>query len=417
MKKLSLKEIGLYSAGVLLLLAILLLESKEKGDFDIFLTASGDLLSGKNPYAELYHRWYHYYYDLLFALLISPLTFIPLQAAQFIWLSANVFFVFRIWKILTSWLPANQLDSKTRTLFTLLSFIFVGSFLRDNFHLGQVTIFILYLMLEGLQVIFSNKKIYGSLLIAFGICVKLLPLVLLPYLIYRREWKATLFVLLGVVGLLILPALFFGLEKNWFLLQERWQLLNPSNPTHLLDTSERSFHSLSTLLATLLVENCGDTQALALKRHIANLSISQLNFILNTIRLALLLLTLYFLRSKPFQPVKHSLQHLYEAAYICLLVPLIFPHQQHYAFFFVFPATSYLLYYWFVNHAGLTPNKKYLLAGSLVIVYLLLNARFILGEFNPYYDHYKTLTYGALFLIPLLAICAPPRNFNAAPQN
>ena len=417
MKKLPQKEIALYLAGVLLLVAILLLESKEKGDFHIFLSASGDLLSGKNPYAELYHTWYHYYYDLLFALLLSPLTFIPLQAAQFMWLSANVFFVFRIWKILTGWLPVNQLGSKTRTLFTLLSFIFVGSFLRDNFHLGQVTIFILYVMLEGLQFIFFDKKFYGSLLIAFGICVKLLPLVLLPYLIYRREWKATLFVLFCVVGLLLLPALFFGLEKNWFLLQERWLLLNPSNPTHLLDTSERSFHSLSTLLATLLLENCGDTQALALKRHIANISISQLNFILNAIRLALLLLSLYFLRGKPFQPVRNSAQRLYEIAYICLLVPLVFPHQQHYAFFFVFPATSYLLYYWFVNQTSLITHKKYALAASLIVIYLLLNARFILGEFNAYYDHYKILTYGVLFLIPLLAICTPPIEPPSANQN
>ena len=406
-KKISLKESGLYFLGVLLLFAILVLESREKGDFDIFLSASNDLIYGKYPYAELYHTWYHYYYDLLFALLLSPLTLLPLPLAQFIWLSTNVFFVYRIWKILTVWLPSTQLNKKTYVLFTLVAFIFVSSFLRDNFHLGQVTIFILYLILEGLHLISLDKKFTGSLLIAFGTCVKLLPLLFIPYLIYRREWKATLFVLFCILVFLFLPALFFGLEKNWFLLQERWLLLNPTNPTHLLDTSERSFHSLSTLLATLLVEDCGDSQALELKRNIANVSISQLNLILNTLRLLLIVSTLYFLRSKPFVAAKHSIQRLYEVAYICLLIPLIFPHQQHYAFFFVFPATSYLLFYWFVNQDTLGKTKKYILGVCLFLVYLLLNLRFIVGEFNAYYDHFKSLTYGAILLIPLLVVCAP----------
>ena len=41
------------------------------------------------------------------------------------------------------------------------------------------------------------------------------------------------------------------------------------------------------------------------------------------------------------------------------------------------------------------------------IAYFLTNSHFILGEFNDYYNHFKTLTYGILILLGVLAACSP----------
>src|ERR1700740_1421350 len=141
-----------YLAGILVLI-IILFEAQGKGDFFIFLSASRDLWVGQNIYTTMYNQWYHYYYGVFFAILLSPLTFIPLYAAKFLWLSLNVFCVYRIWKILTAWLPLEKFSKKTKIIFTCLCFVFVFRFLRDNFHLSQLTIFILYLTLEGLFLI------------------------------------------------------------------------------------------------------------------------------------------------------------------------------------------------------------------------------------------------------------------------
>ena len=104
-------------------------------------------------------------------------------------------------------------------------------------------------------------------------------------------------------------------------------------------------------------------------------------------------------------------------SYLCLIIPLIFPHQQHYAFFFIFPASTYLLFYlvylFFIKENYKITKyfkiKKITLIVFISIVYFLTNSHFILGQFNNFYDHYKTLTYGVLILMTLLAICKPDK--------
>lgn len=406
-----------YLVGLIILLIILFESKGSGGDFNIFISASKDLLLGKNIYRIHYNEWYHYYYDVVFALILVPFTYLPLFVTKFCWLILNVFFVYRIWKIIKEWLPLSELNKNNKLVFSILSFIFIVRFLRDNFHLAQLTIFILYLTLEGLFLINKNRTIAGSLLIALGIDIKLLPIVIIPYLVYRNQWKAALCTIGFIILLLFLPMIFIGFDYNNFLLVERWHLINPMNQEHILDTSERSFHSLTTLLTTLLVKNCGDIHALTLKRNIADISIEKLNIVINIVRGALILFALYFLRTMPFKATSYKIQKLYEVSYLCLIIPLIFPHQQFYAFFFIFPASTYLLFYLvfiFFNKNNLRKSKyfktkKLSLIVILSISYFLTNSHFILGQFNYLYDHYKTLTYGALILIILLAFCKPDK--------
>jgi hypothetical protein len=53
--------------------------------------------------------------------------------------------------------------------------------------------------------------------------------------------------------------------------------------------------------------------------------------------------------------------------------------------------------------------KKAGMVFLLVIIYFLTNSQFILGEFSDYYIHFKTLTYGVLLLVLLLALCTPDK--------
>ena len=413
--KLLFKNQWAYIVGAAIILLIVLFEAKGRNDFDIFFNASKDLLQRKNIYTILYNDFYHYYYDVLFALLLAPFTFLPLYFVKVLWLIANVFFTIRIWKLLLQYLPLKELNHNYRIIFRVLVFLFMLRFLRDNFHLAQLTIFILFLIIEGLSLVQTNRKFGGALLIAIGINIKLLPLVILPYLIYRNEWKAAFYLIFCSVVLFCIPILFIGYDYNSILLIERWHLLNPTNANHVLDTAERSFHSLTTLLSTLLVKDCGDIYALPIKRNIANISIEKLSIIITIVRLIFVLFTVYFLRSLPFKKVTYNFQKLFELSYLCLVTPLIFPHQQQYAFFFIFPAVVYLTFYilniyFNIENRNLIKNfrqKKITLIALMSIAYFLTNSHFILGEFNDYYNHFKTLTYGILILLGVLAACSP----------
>lgn len=388
---------------ILLALVVIIIEARTTNDFDIFLAASRDLLAGNNFYEIRYIDGYRYYYDVSFALLIAPLTFIPVFAAKFLWLSLDFLLLYRIWQILKSYLPISEWSKKSLTLFSFICFFFVMRLLRDNLHLAQVTILILYLSLEGLYRINKKQFIIGGLLLAWGITIKLMPLVFIPYLLYRKEWKATIVSLGFVMALLLAPALIIGSSYNNTLLGSRWDLINPQQEAHILDTSEVSFHSLTTLCATLFVEDCKDLYALDLKRNITNISIDQLKIVINVVRLVLILLTLYFLNTKPLVSKVSSLQRLYEISYLCMVVPLIFPHQQPYAFFFSFPAIVFILFDVFQTYIDKKQINKWTLS-ALGLIFLLINIHFIVGAYGKYYSHFKIMTYGILLLVVILGL-------------
>ena len=393
------------------ILMLLLVEANGIGDFDIFISASKNLLAGENIYQTQYHHGFHYFYDVLFALIISPLQWIPIYWANFIWLVLNVFFTYRLWKIIMFYIPKEHLNKTKIRILTAASFIFIFALWHKNIRLTQMTIFILYLCLEGFYQIENRKVVLGSLFIALGISIKILPIVLIPYFIYRGYFKASVCIVVCTVIILFLPIIIIGYDYHIFLLQERWTLINPLDQEHILDVSETSFHSLTTLLSVLMVENAGNPYSLELKRNIANVDLDTLKTIINIARGFLILFTLYFIRSILFEKSKNNLQGFYELSYILLIIPLMFPHQQHYAFFFVFPAITYLIFYTLIKYfdPAIQVNKleKICFISILIIIYLLLNSHFILGEYRDVYDHFKTLTYGIILLIPLLAVARP----------
>ncbi len=409
---LSLKNVYLRYVAVLLAIVYILLEGQQEGsDFGIFLSASSDLVHGLNVYSIFYNLYYHYYYSPLFALALFPLTLVPVYVAKVLWLFLNLVFVFRTWKALSFFLDRTVFTEKQKLFFTVLCFLFVLRFMTENFHCGQMTLFILFLSVDGMYRIMTGRYWIGALFISLAINIKLLPLVLLPYLFYRRYLKASALIFLFLAIWLLLPSTLIGFGFNNTLLKSWWGLIDPSNKEHIIDTSERSFHSLSAWLPTLLMDHVDDKQVLPLKRNIANVDMKTVEMILNIFRAALILFTLYFLHNRPFKRAENKLHALRELSYLFLLVPLIFPHQQHYAFYFLFPAGTYLIYYLsmqVVAEQRTIPVFKFrILLWGLVFVFLTNNLQLLLGEFGEYYAHFKIITYGSLVLIPLLAMAGP----------
>lgn len=393
-------------AGVIAFIALFFAVSYSC-DLFIYELASKDILAGKDAYSIGYVDGFHYYYSTLFAILIYPLALLPAYLGNHLWYCLNVFFLYRISLLVSRYFNLSVLTQKQKLLFFLLVFIFGLRFLLFNFRTQQITFCILYLTLEGLQFIFSGKKITGALLIALGINIKIMPVVFLPYLLYRREFKASALIIIFYAAMLFLPGFILGFAHNNMLIADWWRLINPSNSIHNLDVDERSFHSLSTLLATLLVKNVPDKFALPVRRNIMDISYAHLVLVLNFTRLIFISFSLYFLRTKPFSAKVDITHRFVEISYLLLLVPLIFPHQQGYAFLFIMPAVSYIIYYLLTQRNTLAATKFKIITGFLVLSYLLCNLDLLLGEFREYYDHFKILTYGALLIIPLLAVCYP----------
>lgn len=373
-------------------LVICFIEADGKGDFYIFLSATGDLINGQNFYENKYVDSYHYFYSVLFALILKPLYYLPFFWIKFCWLVFNTILYFQLFQLLAKNPLLQTLTEKQKSVFLLLVFIFSLRFFLGNIHNSQITILILWTCVYGLYLIINNKPISGAAILALGINIKLLPIVFLPYLIYRGYFKALAFTVLFYFVYLFSPSLFIGHSYNLSLIKTWLSLIDPSNQTHVLDVEERSFHGLSTLLSTLLVKDVPDVYALPYKRNFADVAIPTLSQVLLAVRLILVSFTLYFLKWKPFIPAKTNWQQCIEISYLLLLIPLIFPHQQHYAFLFAVPAFTISLLFFISNYYTLSKRTKVYFYTFLSVIYLLANLKLLLGTFNDYYDHYKILT-------------------------
>ncbi|MBL0340112.1 MAG: hypothetical protein IPP71_03835 [Bacteroidetes bacterium] len=237
-----------------------------------------------------------------------------------------------------------------------------------------------------------------------------MPIVLVPYLVYRKEFKGAISTLLFSLLFLVLPAIVLGWQWNLNLLTAWWHVINPANAEHLMEL-ELGPHSLTALLPTLLCDTKG---TLPYVRNLFELDTTAATVILNVVRGSLVLFTLYFLKWPPFVTSNSRLNELRELSYLFLLIPLIFPHQQKYSFFLILPAIFYSSYFIILNfNTKMATVSKWKFYVILILCFLsftlmTLSTDGLIGKnWNQISQYYKTITYGALLLIPLLILCKP----------
>ena len=78
----SIKKYILIGLASIALAIYVFIESLGNGDLFIYLSASNDLFDGVNIFEKKYVDGYHYFYSVLFAIVLKPLTYLPLQIHQ-----------------------------------------------------------------------------------------------------------------------------------------------------------------------------------------------------------------------------------------------------------------------------------------------------------------------------------------------
>lgn len=378
----------------------------ERNDMDIFLQAGADLRTGRNPYLLRYNEWYRYFYSPFFALAMTPLGWLGATGAKWLWGVAIIAAALRSLSIMERWLRLHEAPAVHRARFHAVLLLVLFQPLRDNINSMQLTPLLVWLSLEAVRLIRAGQPWLGGALIAFGLDVKLLPAVLLPYLLWRCHWLGAAASVAFFVALQAAPALVVGWDELMILQRTRAELLNPSEPRHILDEEEPSFISLGSLLSAYLSTEGGSSNTLKLPRNLAALSLEQIATLLLTGRLLLVALTLRFVRWPPFRQENDEVLVLRETAYLLLCTILLFPHQRNYSMWLAAPALAWIIAAW--RHM---PRERRA-AGwivALLIACLGLNAELFLGEFADVYAHYKLKSFITILLIGLLAFMPVPR--------
>ena len=399
----------LYIIIGVLLIVFVGFEFQLYGDFSIYFAASQDLAKGINVYTYNYgtNQDLPYMASPALAYLLYPFSLLSLPVAAAIWKMANILLLYRLWILLEKHFSSVNWKGKQHRTWILLSILSLSFILYRNFHLSQFTVLLLYLIFEGIYQIRKSKYLLlGPFLLGLGITVKILPIVALPYLLFRGYWKQVLLSILFLALTLFLPALTLGFDFALVLNRAWITSISPTSDMNVFDVSQNVVHGIATLISTLTIDGIGNDYSLSLKRNIIDVNPSIVVGIIMAVKGLLLLSILFVLRLKTFfKDIGINIQSFYELSYILLISPLVFPQSRIYNFLFLLPAMSYFSYLIIKHREGLSMSVKVLLALSV----LILNLELILGNFREYYWHFKSLTYATLVLLILLLWLKPEK--------
>jgi hypothetical protein len=373
-------------------------ESQTPGDVEIFLFAAADLFDGINPYGQLYHDWFHYYYDLLFASLIYPLTLLPLRLAKFLWIVLLELAMLRSWTIVEAWLPSRGERAKGLRLERFMLLVFSWNMWVVNLHLQQLTPLVLWVILEAVQL---GARPWKAALVGLGMATKVIPIAAFPVWFFRKEWTKSSIAIAAFLGAMVLPVAWIGGERANELVESRWALLNPSNLEHTFDLAEEASHSLTAWIPTLTHAEARGNHTRPWRRHVVDLDRDTVHLLTRLAQALGLLSVFLFFTSRLFAPARNA---GYEWSAVLAVVPVVFPHQAVYAFLMAFPAMAWVVRQgWFGR--GPAPSTSW--KALTLVALILMSLHFYFGAHRDVFNHYKLLTMGAVLLLVSLWLVKP----------
>lgn len=308
-----------------------------------------------------------------------------------------------------SYFETESMTVKKYNYWIFFILLFSIQFILYNVAMIQITLFLLWAIFESLNFIFNGKNVIGGIILGIAINIKLMPILILPYLFYRGYFKSILIIVLTFITLMYIPSISLGFKFNNVLLSEWWKIINPSNKEHLFETGIGT-HSIVALIPVYLTNTVGEMHY---QRNFLNLSYHTVEIIINITRIGIVLLSILYFSSPPFKKEMNKIKTFWEISYFVLIIPLLLPHQQKYAFILAIPMITYLIYF-FINTYKIQSSKSHTIVLYTFILSLLffspLYGSDIIGKFLfDYTQHFRLLTIATIILIPISIFCNPKK--------
>jgi hypothetical protein len=207
-------------------------------DFEVYYSAANSYIHGETVYGISYGLSSGFYKYSPFALLLfAPLSVLPFYVAKvlhFIVLSSLIIATIILSGKIISRNFFGETFEKKLNLKLILIFLPLIPNIYTELHLGNVNIILLFILIIGLQRLFSGKTIESGLLFALGILIKPHFIIFLPLLLLRKKFKCLFSTITGIVIGLIFPAVFTGMKYNKDLLKQ-WMVTMQIHNNSLID--------------------------------------------------------------------------------------------------------------------------------------------------------------------------------------
>jgi hypothetical protein len=181
-------------------------------DYPLWYSAGQQVLHGMDLYPSDPHAYFNFIYPPLSAVLLAiPSWFgkIPL------YLCLSLMNVVAWWiTILLSNAMTGSDRPPNQWLFAAPGFATI-TFVFDMFDLGQPNLVLLAMMLYGFWVLQQERPWMAGCMFALATAIKVFPVAVLPYLVWRRHWTAVAsMVVFLIVFLFVVPAPVRGFQHN-----------------------------------------------------------------------------------------------------------------------------------------------------------------------------------------------------------
>ncbi|MES2616626.1 MAG: glycosyltransferase family 87 protein [Bacteroidota bacterium] len=360
-------------------------------DFNVFFNAGQRLLNGANIYGEPYYMNLRYFYSPLFAGFLSVFANFDVEYVKTLWFALNVLLLLRFIFIIKHFVKWNF---KGHTLALLILMLITGKIVLTNFLTNQISIFMLWAILESFLLCKKGKWMWSVLILCIGINIKILPIMVLPFYLLFTDHKLR-FVTTSIavsIALLLIPALWTGWTYNLFLTSEWLTLVSPVNHLHIIQVYEGGFLDIGALLSKYL---SGETVLNEPVLNIVSLDAMVIFFITNGLRISLLLLTILVVRKVKSNPFSIDQSFVQLTPFIAL-IPLLLPHQRDYSFLFFVPLLAVLVAF-LVN---LNKIWHYIIFAFLCLLGGMFTWADITGsDIVDVFMHYRLVTIGMLLML------------------
>jgi len=180
-----------------------------------------------------------YLYPPFFSILISPLTHLPYQSAAHVWYILTFLFLG-----LSVFLTVRMINENFLIAVLAAGFIlFLAEFafpMQDLLLVGNVGVLILFFCTAGVYLQKNNRPTSSALLVTLAIFVKLTPVIIIPLMIMRRQWKW----LTAFVGWSVLLFVISLWQLGWENHQEFITKIMPAMSNGIAEHNNRSLLSL-----------------------------------------------------------------------------------------------------------------------------------------------------------------------------
>jgi hypothetical protein len=247
-----------------------------------------------------------------------PFTWVSKEVAEVTWFALTAVMAFAFVRLSLSALPDRRLSSRVLGWLTVL---LTGKFFIKELAFGQFNLPVGLLMLGAVIAAQHGRGSAAGASIAAGVFVKPYALVLVPWLARTHGWRPFVPFMLVMAAGLVLPAVTYGWNGNVMLLQEWYRTVTDTTAPNLLAVDNIS-------LASMWAKWLGPgpvASGLALASAVIAVAAGG---------------ALMFRRRLVAEP------NYLEAAYFCLLIPLLSPQGWDYVLLLGLPGYMCLVDRW-----------------------------------------------------------------------